>query len=61
MRLLNRHQFVGVTVDDQRGGIPLRDVGNGGGFAELLPLFNLVGNALKPILVAIVMVKIERS
>ena len=43
--LINRHQFVGVAMDDQRGGIPLRDAGKRGatinnGKADFIDLGN---------------------
>ena len=57
--LINLHQFVGVVLDEQRVGIPLRNTSNGYDFAKPL-IFCLVGKTPKPILISIVMAEIER-
>lgn len=57
--LINLHQLVGVVLDEQRVGIPLRNTSNGCDFAKPL-IFCLAGKTPKPILISIVMAEIER-
>jgi hypothetical protein len=54
-------KFVGIAVNDQRGRIPLGDMGRGSSLTESIPHFGIARDSLVPILPAVVGVEIQRG